>query len=204
MLKILDVSGVMGSFFPAASIRAGEGASGSVLIAAGAGGGACGSDFFTAGGGAGGALDSAFFTAGVDGFEATFGDGDAATTVLGFGIGFAAVEGFADAVLFAVFGFGAAAGAFVDFALVVAGFLIVSANSDSTGSETTFLGLPLFFTTSEDILGSNCVGNRCLSSMTPELVILRPLEKILSVTRFGNFQGAFSRERLLLTTKKIE
>jgi vacuolar-type H+-ATPase subunit B/Vma2 len=40
----------------------------------------------------------------------------------------------------------------VDFALVVV-FLVASNISTSTGSEMTFLGLPLFFTTSEDILG---------------------------------------------------
>ena len=41
--------------------------------------------------------------------------------------------------------------AFVDFALVVLFFASLGI-SISTGSEMTFLGLPLFFTTSEDML----------------------------------------------------
>lgn len=41
--------------------------------------------------------------------------------------------------------------AFVDFARVV-DFFVNSGISTSTGSEITFLGLPLFLTTSEDML----------------------------------------------------
>jgi hypothetical protein len=67
--------------------------------------------------------------------------------VRGFEIGFPACMGFAGA---AGFGFPAFGAAFVDFARVVV--IFVSGTSTSTGSEMTFLGLPLFLATSEDIL----------------------------------------------------
>lgn len=68
---------------------------------------------------------------------------------MGFDTGFSATGGFADVDAFAT---GVFSPAFVDFALVVV-FLVASDISTSTGSEMTFLGLPLFFTISEDILG---------------------------------------------------
>ena len=60
-----------------------------------------------------------------------------------------AVGAFEAALALVVVGFEVAAS--VDFARVV-DFLVVSGISDSTGSEMTFFGLPLFLTTSEDIL----------------------------------------------------
>jgi hypothetical protein len=69
---------------------------------------------------------------------------------MGLDIGFSATRGFADVDALAVAVFGPA---FVDFALVVV-FLVVSGTSTSTGSEMTFLGLPLFFTASEDMLAA--------------------------------------------------
>ncbi len=65
-----------------------------------------------------------------------------------FATGFATGGGFADVETFATGVFGAA---LVDFALVVV-FFVASGISTSTGSEMTFLGLPLFFTTSEDMI----------------------------------------------------
>lgn len=67
---------------------------------------------------------------------------------MGLDIGFSTTGGFADADAFAVAVFGPA---FVDFALAAV-FFVVSSISTSMGSEMTFLGLPLFFTTSEDML----------------------------------------------------
>ena len=67
---------------------------------------------------------------------------------MGLDIGFSATGGLADVDAFAVTVFGPA---FVDFARVVL-FFVLSDISTSTGSEITFLGLPLFFATSEDIL----------------------------------------------------
>jgi hypothetical protein len=62
-------------------------------------------------------------------------------------MGFSARMGFAgvSGVGFTTFG-----AAFVDFARVVD--FLVSGESTSTGSEMTFLGLPLFLATSEDML----------------------------------------------------
>lgn len=81
-----------------------------------------------------------------EGLATTF--GAAAELAMGSDIGFSAARGFAgvDALAVAVFG-----PAFVDFARVVV-FLVASGTSTSTGSEITFLGLPLFFTTSADML----------------------------------------------------
>jgi hypothetical protein len=88
-----------------------------------------------------------FCAAAAEGLLAPFG----ATGLLAMGLdtGFSTTGGFADVEAFATGVFGPA---FVDFALVVV-FLVASNISTSTGSEMTFLGLPLFFTTSEDILG---------------------------------------------------
>jgi hypothetical protein len=74
----------------------------------------------------------------------------AAAGVLAMGLdtGFSTTGGFADGDAFATGVFGPA---FVDFALVV-DFLVASGISTSTGSEMTFLGLPLFFTASADML----------------------------------------------------
>jgi hypothetical protein len=80
--------------------------------------------------------------------EATFGAAD--VLAMGLDIGFSATGGFADVDVFAAGAFGPA---FVDFARVVV-FLVASGISTSTGSEMTFLGLPLFFTTSEDMLAA--------------------------------------------------
>jgi hypothetical protein len=65
-------------------------------------------------------------------------------------IGFSATGGFADVGGAGFTTFGAA---FVDFARVVA-FFVPSDILISTGSEMTFLGLPLFFTASEDMLAA--------------------------------------------------
>lgn len=88
-------------------------------------------------------------TAGADpeGLFATF--GMAGVLAMGFATGLTTGGGFADVETFATGVFGAA---FVDFARVVV-FFVASGISTSTGSEMTFLGLPLFFTTSEDMLG---------------------------------------------------
>ncbi len=67
---------------------------------------------------------------------------------MGLDIGFSTTGDFADVGGAAFTTFGAA---FVDFALVVV-FFVPSGTSISTGVETAFLGLPLFFTTSEDML----------------------------------------------------
>ena len=80
------------------------------------------------------------------GLGATF--GAASVLAMGLDIGFSTTGGFADVDAFAAGVFGPA---FVDFARVVV-CLVASGISTSTGSEMTFLGLPLFFTTSEDIL----------------------------------------------------
>jgi len=94
-----------------------------------------------------GGLDSAFIDAaavGAGGFGAGFATGG------GVAAGFdavAAIGAFLVAVGAVFAGFGAA---FVDFALVVDFF--ASGRSISMGSEMTFLGLPLFFTTSADML----------------------------------------------------
>ena len=72
----------------------------------------------------------------------------AGVLAIGLGIGFSTIGGFAGVDAFATGVFGLA---FVDFALVVV-FFAVSDISTSTGSEMTFLGLPLFFTTSADML----------------------------------------------------
>jgi hypothetical protein len=82
-----------------------------------------------------------------DGLFATF--ETVGILAMGFATGFTTGEGFADAETFATGVFGAA---FVDFARVVV-FFVASGISTSTGSEMAFLGLPLFFTTSEDMLG---------------------------------------------------
>jgi hypothetical protein len=89
-----------------------------------------------------------FCAAAAEGLIATF----EATGPLAMGLdtGFSATGGFADVDAFAT---GVFSPAFVDFALVVVVFLVASDISTSTGSEMTFLGLPLFFTISEDILG---------------------------------------------------
>lgn len=106
-----------------------------------------------------GVFGAGFEGAGVGGFDSVFADADGlgagdfgavfvATgvfpadfdTVEAIGVSFVAVG-----VVFA--GFGAA---FVDFALVVDFFF--SGSSISIGSEMTFLGLPLFLTTSADML----------------------------------------------------
>jgi len=81
-----------------------------------------------------------------EGLATTF--GGVAELAMGLCIGFAAAGGFADVDALAVTDFGPA---FVDFARVVV-FLAASGTSTSTGSEIPFLGLPLFFTTSADIL----------------------------------------------------
>jgi len=73
--------------------------------------------------------------------------GGTAGFVSGFGTGFSAIIGFGGAAVDAFTTFGAA---FVDFARVVD--FLVSGESTSTGSEMTFLGLPLFLATSEDML----------------------------------------------------
>jgi hypothetical protein len=83
--------------------------------------------------------------AGAGGGDATL--GGTAGFVTGFGTGFSAIIGFGGAVVDAFTTFGAA---FVDFARVVD--FLVSGESTSTGSEMTFLGLPLFLATSEDML----------------------------------------------------
>jgi hypothetical protein len=93
------------------------------------------------------AFDSVFADArvvGTGGFETVFATGG------GFAAGFdavAAIGAFFVAIGVAFTGFGAA---FVDFALLVDFF--VSGKSTSMGSEMTFLGLPLFLTTSADML----------------------------------------------------
>lgn len=93
-------------------------------------------------------VGAGFCAAAAEGLNATFG----ATGLLALGLdtGFSTTGGFADVDAFATGVFGPA---FVDFALVVV-FLVASDISTSTGSEMTFLGLPLFFTTSEDMLGA--------------------------------------------------
>lgn len=80
------------------------------------------------------------------GLEVAFGVGAGAS--IGFVADLAAVDVFADAAGFVLVVF---AVALVDFAREVV-FFVVSGISESMGSERTFLGLPLFFTTSEDIL----------------------------------------------------
>jgi len=95
--------------------------------------------------GAGGSFDGDVVET-PDGLDATF--RAAAELAMGLDIGFSATGGFADVDALAVAVFGPA---FVDFALVVV-FFVVSGTSTSTGSEMTFLGLPLFFTASEDML----------------------------------------------------
>lgn len=67
---------------------------------------------------------------------------------MGLDIGFSGTGDFAGVGGAAFTTFGAV---FVDFALVVV-FFVPSGTSVSTGSEIVFLGLPLFFTTSEDML----------------------------------------------------
>jgi hypothetical protein len=97
-----------------------------------------------------------FVGAGVGFCSATAGDGGGLTATSGGGaelamgleIGFSTAGGFADAGGAGFTTFGAA---FVDFVRVVV-FFVPSDSSTSTGSEITFLGLPLFFTTSEDML----------------------------------------------------
>jgi hypothetical protein len=74
--------------------------------------------------------------------------GGAAVLAMGLDVGFSTTAGFADVDALAVGVFGPA---FVDFARVVV-FFVASGISTSTGSEMTFLGLPLFFTASEDML----------------------------------------------------
>jgi hypothetical protein len=93
-------------------------------------------------------VGAGFCAAAAEGLNATVG----ATGLLALGLdtGFSTTGGFADVDAFATGVFGPA---FVDFALVVV-FLVASDISTSTGSEMTFLGLPLFFTTSEDMLGA--------------------------------------------------
>jgi hypothetical protein len=97
------------------------------------------------------AVAGGFFggTAGDDpkGLFATF--GTAGVLAMGFTTGLTTGGGFADVETFATGVFGAA---LVDFARVVV-FFVASGIPTSTGSEMTFLGLPLFFTTSEDMLG---------------------------------------------------
>lgn len=82
-----------------------------------------------------------------DGLFATF--ETVGVLAMDFATGFRAGEGFADVETFAT---GVLGAALVDFARVVV-FFVASGISTSTGSEMTFLGLPLFFTTSEDMLG---------------------------------------------------
>jgi hypothetical protein len=104
-------------------------------------------------------LDSVFEDGGgvgAEGFEAAFAVGG--VIVAGFDkVG--AIGVFLVAVAVAV-GFIALGAAFVDFALFVDFFS--SGISSSTGSEMIFLGLPLFLTTSADMLDNELVPGRCL------------------------------------------
>lgn len=83
--------------------------------------------------------------------------------------GFSTAGGFADVDGLAMGVFGPA---FVDFARVVV-FLVPSGISTSTGSEMTFLGLPLFFTASEDMLLVELGWEKWLLGRTPERGIVR-------------------------------
>jgi len=83
---------------------------------------------------------------GAGSLETTF--GGVGELAIGLDIVFSTTGDFADVERAGFTTFGAA---FVDFALVVV-FFVPSRISISTGSEMTFLGLPLFFTTSEDML----------------------------------------------------
>jgi hypothetical protein len=98
------------------------------------------------------AVAGGFFggTAGDDpkGLFATF--GTAGVLAMGFATDLTTGGGFADVETFAT---GVLGAALVDFARVVV-FFVASGISTSTGSEMTFLGLPRFFTTSEDMLAS--------------------------------------------------
>jgi hypothetical protein len=108
-------------------------------------------------------------TAGDDpkGLFATF--GTAGVLAMGFATGLTTGGGFADVETFATGVFGAA---LVDFARVVV-FFVASGISTSIGSEMTFLGLPRFFTTSEDMLASELDFGSCRWAKTPKRGIVR-------------------------------
>lgn len=85
---------------------------------------------------------------------------------MGFQVVFSVAGGFADVGAADLTTFGAA---FVDFALVVASLII----SISTGSEMSFLGLPLFFTASEDMLAVELGWGELLLSEDSKEAMLR-------------------------------
>jgi hypothetical protein len=123
-----------------------------------------------------GAFDSVFVDAalgGAGGFDALFATGGELAAgfdgIVGIGVFFVAIGiGFT--------GFGAA---FVDFALVVDFF--ISGKSTSIGSEMTFLGLPLFLTTSADILCTDLALGRRLERSWDKGV---PLHSKIDAGRF--------------------
>lgn len=95
-------------------------------------------------GAGGGVCDSGFFAGGDGAFEVVAFCGG---RELAAGLD---AEAFAGVAVFALGVLDFEAAALVDFARIV-DFLVVSGISDSTGSEMTFLGLPLFLAISEDI-----------------------------------------------------
>ena len=103
-----------------------------------------------------GGFDVVFDGGGAEAFDSVFAGAEVVSAggfeaVFAIGEGVAAIGVFFVAIGVAFTGFGAA---FVDFALVVRVAVFVSRKSTSMGSAMTFLGRPLFLTTSADMLSN--------------------------------------------------